>query len=196
MTGRLRSSVAGAAIVAASVLCAPAAHAQQAGIEVTVVDGEGAPVAGVEVVVENQAIGLASTLVTDARGMVRLDGVTTAGAYQVSVPAAPGFAPLAAQAIELRSNFTRSVILQLQPAAEAGPDAGFVVTAARAITGLNTSNAEISASLVREQLVALPIEGRDVIGALIRLPNVVPSTGFFPEAPSISINGSNGLDTN
>jgi hypothetical protein len=35
-----------------------------------------------------------------------------------------------------------------------------------------------------------------VLGALVRLPNVVPSTGFFPEAPSISINGSNGLDTN
>ena len=35
-----------------------------------------------------------------------------------------------------------------------------------------------------------------MLGALIRLPNVVPSTGFFPEAPSISINGSNGLDTN
>jgi hypothetical protein len=100
--------------------------------------------------------------------------------------------PLAAQAIELRANFTRSVILPLQPAA----DAGIIVTAARAITALNTSNAEISASLGREQLVALSIEGRDVLGALIRLPNVVPSTGFFPEAPSISINGSNGLDNN
>ncbi len=192
LTGLLRTGAAGAAMIAASMICAPTAHAQQAGIEVTVVDDTGAPVAGAEVLVENPAIGLARTLVTDARGAVRLDGVTTAGAYRVSVPNAPGFAPLAAQAIELRSNFTRSVILQLQPAA----DAGIVVTAARAITGLNTANAEISASLGREQLVALPIEGRDVLGALIRLPNVVPSTGFFPEAPSISINGSNGLDTN
>ncbi|MCM0000256.1 MAG: TonB-dependent receptor [Erythrobacter sp.] len=192
LTGLLRTSAAGAALAAASVICAPAALAQQAGIEITVVTSEGAPVAGAEVVIENAAIGLTRTLVTDASGTVRLDGVTTGGAYQVSVPSAPGFAPLAAQAVELRANFTRSVILQLQPSA----DAGIVVTAARAITGLNTANAEISASLAREQLVALPIEGRDVLGALIRLPNVVPSTGFFPEAPSIAINGSNGLDTN
>lgn len=192
MNGWLRTGAAGAALAAACVIGAPAAYAQQAGIEVTVVDGEGAPVAGAQVVVENAAIGFNRTLVTDARGAVRLDGVTTGGAYQVSVPAAPGFAPLAAQAIELRSNFTRSVILQLSRTGEAE----IVVTAARAITGLNTANAEISASLGREQLVALPIEGRDVLGALIRLPNVVPSTGFFPEAPSISINGSNGLDTN
>ena len=137
LTGLLRTGAAGAALVAASMICAPAAHAQQAGIEVTVVDDTGAPVAGAEVLVENPAIGLARTLVTDARGAVRLDGVTTGGAYRVSVPAAPGFAPLAAQAIELRSNFTRSVILQLQPAA----DTGIVVSAARAITGLNTANA-------------------------------------------------------
>lgn len=192
MNGLLRSSVGGAALAAASMIVAPAAQAQQAGIAITVVDPQGAPVSGAEVVVENAAIGLSRTLTTDARGTVRLDGVSTAGEYRVAVPAAPGFEPLAAQAIALRSNFTRSVILQLQPAGEAG----IVVTAARAITGLNTSNAEISASLGREQLVALPIEGRDVLGALIRLPNVVPSTGFFPEAPSISINGSNGLDTN
>ena len=192
MNGLLRSSVGGAALAAVSMVVAPAAQAQQAGIAIIVVDPQGAPVSGAEVVVENAAIGLSRTLTTDARGTVRLDGVSTAGEYRVAVPAAPGFAPLAAQAIALRSNFTRSVILQLQPAGEPG----IVVTAARAITGLNTSNAEISASLGREQLVALPIEGRDVLGALIRLPNVVPSTGFFPEAPSISINGSNGLNTN
>ncbi len=192
MTGLLRSSVGGAALVAASVMVAPAVQAQQAGIAITVIDETGAPIAGAEVLVENPAIGFARTLTTDARGAVRIDGATTAGAYQVSVPAAPGYAPVAAQAIELRANFTRSVVLQLRPSGEAA----ITVTAARAITGLNTSNAEISASLGREQLASLPVEGRDVLGALIRLPNVVPSTGFFPEAPAISINGSNGLDTN
>lgn len=174
------------------MLAASPALAQQAGIEIAVVDADGAPVADAEVTVTNPAIGLSRTLRTDARGTVRVDGLTTAGQYAVSVPASGGREALAAEPVELRANFTRSVILQLAPAA----DAGIVVTAARAITGLNTANAEISASLGREQLAALPIEGRDVIGALIRLPNVVPSTGFFPEAPSISINGSNGLDTN
>lgn len=188
----LRISTATAVLAAASLLPAAPAMAQQAGIEIVVVDAEGAPVAGAEVAIANPAIGLARTLRTDARGTARLDGLSTAGEYLVSVPASDRYAALAAQPVELRANFARSVILQLAPA----DSAGITVTAARAITGLNTANAEISASLGREQLVALPIEGRDVLGALVRLPNVVPSTGFFPEAPSIAINGSNGLDTN
>jgi hypothetical protein len=187
-----RAAFAGQFLVAATFACAAPALAQQAGIEITVVDGSGAPVADAEVVIENSAIGFVRTVRTDARGTARLDGLTTAGEYLVSVPASDQHSGLTAQPVELRANFARSVILQLAEA----DNPGIVVTAARAITGLNTSNAEISASLGREQLVALPIEGRDVIGALIRLPNVVPSTGFFPEAPSISINGSNGLDTN
>ena len=174
------------------MIAAPPALAQQAGITIAVVDAEGAPVPDAEVAIDNPAIGLSRTLRTDARGTVRIDGLTTAGEYRVSVPAAPGYEPLTASPVELRANFVRSVVLQLRAAS----DPGIVVTAARAITGLNTANAEVSASLDREQLTALPIEGRDVIGALIRLPNVVPSTGFFPEAPSIAINGSNGLDTN
>ena len=188
----LRATVGVSALGAMSLVLAPPAIAQQAGIEIAVVDDTGAPVADAEVVIANPAIGLTRTLRTDARGRVQLDGLTTAGQYLVSVPASERYEALAAQAVELRANFARSVTLQL---ARAGGE-GIVVTAARAITGLNTSNAEISASLGREQLVALPVEGRDVLGALVRLPNVVPSTGFFPEAPSISINGSNGLDTN
>jgi len=188
----LRASAGAAALGAASLLLAPPALAQQAGIEIAVVDETGAPVADAEVMIENAGIGLSRILRTDARGRVQVEGLSTAGEYLVSVPASDRHAALAAQPVELRANFARSVILQL-----AAPEsAGIIVTAARAITGLNTANAEISASLSREQLVALPIEGRDVIGALIRLPNVVASTGFFPEAPSISINGSNGLDTN
>ena len=187
-----RPSFPGQLLVAAAFTCAAPAAAQQAGIEIAVVDSSGAPVADTEVVIENAAIGLTRTVRTDARGTARVDGLTTAGQYLVSVPASDQYAGLAAQPVELRANFSRSLILQLA----AVDQPGIIVTAARAITGLNTSNAEISASLGRAQLVALPVEGRDVIGALIRLPNVVPSTGFFPESPSISINGSNGLDTN
>jgi hypothetical protein len=186
----LRASAAAAVLAAANIMAASPALAQQAGIEIVVVDAQGAPVADAEVVIANPAIGLERTVRTDVRGAARLDGLSTAGEYLVSVPATKGYEALAAQPVELRANFARSVTLQL-----AG-GAGITVTAARAITGLNTANAEISASLGREQLAALPVEGRDVLGALIRLPNVVPSTGFFPEAPSISINGSNGLDTN
>lgn len=188
----LRATAGATALGGVSLLLAPAAHAQQAGIEIAVVAPDGGPVADAEVVIENRAIGLVRRFRTDARGRVQVDGLTTAGEYLVSVPGSDQYASLEARPVELRANFARSIILQL--AAAESP--GITVTAARAITALNTANAEISASLAREQLVALPVEGRDVLGALIRLPNVVASTGFFPEAPAISINGSNGLDTN
>lgn len=176
--------------VAAALVPAPAL-AQQAGIQIAVVDDSGAPVADTEVVIDNAAIGFRRTVRTDAQGLARVEGLSTAGRYSVSV-ANHGAGAIAADPVELRANFTSSVTVRV-PSAGGGD---IVVTGMRSVTGLNIVNAEVSASLGQAQLAALPVEGRDIIGALIRLPNVVPSTGFFPEAPSISINGSNGLDTN
>src|SRR5690606_18985682 len=168
-------------------------QAQQAGLQVALIDAEtGETAAGVEVRIENPSIGLVRMVRSDAQGFVRIEGLTTAGTYTVTAGADDRYAASMPAAIDLRASFTGSVTLRLSPA---GGDT-IVVTGARGITRLNTVNAEVSASLGRAELAALPIEGRDVLGALVRLPNVVPSTGFFPEAPSISINGSNGLDTN
>ena len=169
------------------------ALAQQAGIQIAVVDAAtGEPVANAEVRIENAEIGFSRTIQSDERGLARVEGLTTAGTYRVTTSAGDEYAADQQASVTLRANFTSSVTLRLAPL---GTNS-IVVTGARGITGINTVNAEVSASFSAEELAGLPIEGRDVIGALIRLPNVVPSTGFFPEAPSISINGSNGLDTN
>lgn len=190
MTSYRFLSLAGAAAVAG--LAAPA-HAQQAGIQIALVDAEtGRPLPDVAVSIENPAIGFSRTARADRQGFVRLEGLSTAGTYRVAVQGDARYEADAPSELTLRANFTSSVTLRLVPAG-ASP---IVVTGARGITALNTVNAEVSASLGQEELAALPIEGRDVLGALVRLPNVVASTGFFPEAPAISINGSNGLDTN
>lgn len=166
--------------------------AQQAGLQIAVVRADsGEPVEAVEVEIKNRAIGYVRTMRTDAAGKVRLEGLATGGAYQISVADGDGFRALAAREVELRANFSSSVTLVVAPSV-----AEVVVTGSRAITRVNTVNAEISASLGREELAALPIEGRDVLSALVRLPNVVPSTGFFTEAPVVSINGANALFTN
>ncbi|KPF91603.1 TonB-dependent receptor [Novosphingobium sp. AAP83] len=169
------------------------ALAQQAGIRIALVDAQsGAPLADTDISIENASIGYVRTVRSDAQGFVRIEGLTTAGTYRVTPLAAGRFAGDGGASVILRANFTSSITLRLSPAA----GGAITVTGVRSVTGLNTVNAEVSASLGREELAALPIEGRDVIGSLVRLPNVVASTGFFPEAPSISINGSNGLDTN
>ena len=184
---------AGIALTASAFSLASPAFAQQAGIQIALVDGEtGGPATGVETTIENPGIGYKRSLRSDAQGLVRLDGLSTAGDYRVSSAASERYEASAPTAVSLRSNFASSVTLRLAPLG-AGT---IVVTGVRGITGINTVNAEVSSSLKQAELAALPIEGRDVIGALIRLPNVVASTGFFPEAPSVSINGSNGLDTN
>ena len=177
------------------MFAATAAHAQQTGIQVAVVRADtGAPVADAELVIENQELAVRRTALTDDRGQVRLEGLTTGGAYTVAYSGSAEFAPVQSAPIALRSNFTRSVTLRLGVRAADLPE--IVVTGVRAVTGINTVNAEVSGSLTERELRDLPVEGRDVIGALVRLPNVVASTGFFPEAPVISINGSNALNTN
>ena len=157
MTLRFTTALA-AALVAGSI---QPAFAQQAGIAIALVDAEtGKPLAGVSVRIENAEIGFARSGTSDAHGMVRLDGLITAGHYRIAAAPTAAYAGSEPVDLTLRANFDRSVTLRLG-AAGAAP---IVVTAAR-ITGLNTVNAEVSASLRQEELAALPIEGRDVIGA-------------------------------
>ena len=177
----------------AALVAAPAL-AQQAGLQVMAVRADdGAPLAGVELVLENPALGLSRRVTTDARGLARLEALPTGGAWVVRHAGSEGLEAGASAGVPLRNNFTSSVTLAL---AMRGGEAELLVTAGRAVTTVNMVNAEVSASLDEQQLRALPIEARDVFSALVRLPNVVPSTGFFPEAPGISINGSNALDVN
>lgn len=183
-----RGFLGGSAAIAAVMLVSSPAHAQLAGLKVTVVDeASGAPAADVDVIVSNPIIGYDRTLKTDGQGQIVLDGLSTVGSYSVRLAdgdAAAGSTPLA-----LRSNFTQAVTLRRGEAA-------ITVIGGRATSGVNTVNAEVSGTLSGKELTDLPIEGRDVVSALIRLPNVVPSTGFYPEAPTVSINGANGLFTN
>ena len=189
MTGFRGILSASAAIAAVMVVSSPA-HAQQAGLKVTVVDeASGAPAANVDVIVSNPSIGYDRTLKTDGQGQIILNGLSTAGDYSVRL--ADGDATAGSTPLALRSNFTQSVTLR-----RGETQAAITVVGARATAGVNTVNAEVSGTLSTRELSDLPIEGRDVISALIRLPNVVPSTGFFPEAPTVSINGANGLFTN
>lgn len=183
-----RFAVAGF-FIAALAASAPA-HAQLAGLKITVVDAaSGAPVADADVVVQNLQIGFERNARTDAQGQLFLEALSTAGSYTVRLAgeeAAAASTPLA-----LRSNFTQAITLR-----RAGAAADILVTGRRVTAGINTLNAEVSATLTGKELRDLPIEGRDIVSALIRLPNVVPSTGFFNEAPTVSINGANGLFTN
>lgn len=159
--------------------------ATAATVDVAVTTEDGAAAIGQAVVLRNSLTGFEASNASNSAGRARFAGVPEGPGYAVLVDGAE-----LASGIRLRSNESRAVRVQMTSAFE-----NITVVANRRGLAINALDAEVSAGLNRDALDALPIEARDLTRALIRLPNVVPSTGFFPEAPSVSINGANGLFT-
>lgn len=90
------------------------ALAQQAGIQVVVVVAQtGDPVAGVDVEFSNADIGYRRVLTSSAQGVVRLEGLPTAGTYEISARPGELYDATAPAAVSLRFNFTQSVTVSL-----------------------------------------------------------------------------------
>jgi hypothetical protein len=184
------------AVAALSLLVAAAPARAQSRLEVTLLNAADLrPVAGAEVRLENPAIGVALAERTNAQGKARFSALSTAGEYTVSAPESADFAAVRNSGIVLRTNADRAVTLL------AAPRQGFAATIEvkagdQDLARINTANAEVSSTLRETEIETLPIEARDLTRALYRLPNVTQATGFFAEAPNVSINGANGLFTN
>jgi hypothetical protein len=157
--------------------------AQTATIDIVVTEG-GVPVAGRDLELRDLGSGRRIPLRTNAQGSARSAALPAAGEYEVWID---GERRLGAQT--LRSNEARTLAIELEPLAEVR------VAARRSSVAINAANAEVSSALTERELAQLPIEARDLVRTLARLPNVVASTGFYPEAPGIAINGANGLYT-
>ena len=154
--------------------------AQAAVVDVAVARSDGEPANGHDVELRSTATGFSHHATTGAQGRARFEVVPSGTGYSVAVDGT-----VLATSVPLRANESKSVSVTLPETV--------VVTAQRLRARVNALDAEVSAGLTSRELSVLPIEARDLSRALIRLPNVAPSTGFFPEAPPISINGANGL---
>jgi len=155
--------------------------AQVASVTTSVAGQNGSPAAQQRVTLANPATGFAAEAVTNVQGQAHFAAVPAGEGYVVVIDG-----QTLSTNVRLRANETRTLVLAL-------PVDSLVVTATKRVLAPNLTDAEVSAGLSRDALVALPVEARDLSRALLRLPNVVPSTGFFPEAPEVSINGANGL---
>ena len=60
---------------------------------------------------------------------------------------------------------------------------------------LNRRTATVGGTVERRELLALPTDSRDPISLAYALPNVAQATGFFGDAPRLTINGANALYT-
>lgn len=156
------------------------------------------PVANLPVTLENSSIGFIQQQITDQQGKARFRGLSTSGKYEVLVAESDQFYPLRAGGIFLRSNSSPSVTLVVLPKSVQTLSEVVVKGNSRgtSTSEINTLNAEVAAELSAREIREIPVEARDITRALYRLPNVTQATGFFSEAPNVSINGANVLYTN
>ena len=101
---------------------------------------------------------------------------------------APGHVP---DSIRVSSG-TRTLALVLQPLASLSVVS---VVAPRPRPLLNTTDAATGGTVERHELERLPTDARDPITLAFTIPGVTTATGFFGDAPRLSINGSNALYT-
>ncbi len=167
----------------------------QVDLVVSVLDDARKPVAGLPVHLDNAGIGFSAEQATNAQGQARFRGLSTAGSYAVSTTVSTQYQAVREAGLALRTNSSPSVTLVLPNVSNQTLE-GVVVRAPNNATTINTQNAEVASELSARELREIPIEARDITRALFRLPNVTLATGFFSEAPNVSINGANGLYTN
>ncbi|MBT32971.1 MAG: TonB-dependent receptor [Thalassobius sp.] len=167
----------------------------QTDLEVNILNPyDGKPIADVEVLIENPQIGYTNSLTTNNFGKVIFRGLSLNGAYRIYTNENSEFLSSEAKDIQLKANAHRSITLVLPPQKEQTLDE--VVITSTPATTINTVNAEVASEMSIKKVQELPVEGRDITRMLYRLPNVSQATGFFPEAPNVSINGANGLFNN
>jgi outer membrane receptor protein involved in Fe transport len=167
----------------------------QVSLQVSVVNKKtGKPIPKITVSLVNESIGYQNAQKTNTQGKALFRGLSTSGTYKATTKATSNFYPLVASDIVFRANNSKSITLVLTPKTTQQLDE-ITVEASNSIARINTIDAEVSSELQEEDIENIPIEGRDITNSLHRLPNVTKSTGFFPEAPNVTINGANSLYT-
>lgn len=176
------------------LFCLGALHlTAQVDLEVSLSEYQsGRALAGLSVQLTNAAIGFSAEKTTNSQGKVVFAGLPLSGEYSVTVPENTDFQQSKKEGIVLRSNTDANVLVVMFPKNGVALDEVTILGASR----INARNAEVSSELKQKEIESLPLEGRDITRILYRLPNVVQATGFYPEAPNVSINGSNALFTN
>lgn len=151
------------------------------------------PVPGIEVQLNNESRGYRRTATTNEQGVALFRSLPAVEGYRVSVAETEDFLESQSSLFDVRSNQDPTIELILLNQTNIQLDALEIV----ANTGaeINRTDAEVAFELKQKEIEQLPIEGRDITRVLFRLPNVSQATGFYPEAPNVSINGANPLFT-
>ena len=151
------------------------------------------PVANFSLTLENKDRNFQSVQFSNDQGKVIFRNLEALDGYQVRSEATLEFEAESSAFISVRSNQNGNVTLLLRSRGEQQLEE--VQVSFRSTSKINRRDAEVSSELKAAEIQEIPVEGRDITRVLYRLPNVSQATGFYPEAPNVSINGANGLFT-
>lgn len=143
----------------------------------------------------NESRGFERTATTDNNGKAVFTAVPATNNYTVRVEAFLDYAESNSDPFDIVSNQDRTVQIYLLPNQADEVTLNEITLTGNTSAQINRKDAEVSFQLKNQEIQELPIEGRDITRVLFRLPNVSQATGFFSEAPNVSINGANSLFT-
>ena len=167
-------------------------HAQQ-DITVAVTDNSQKPLTNISINLVNTSRSFSAIQTTNSQGKATFRNLQSIDGYQITFSGNAEYKSQSSEAITIRSNQNPSVSLVLYKLTD--NQLQEVVVQSSGSTKINTRDAEVSFELKSVEIQKIPVEGRDITRVLYRLPNVSQATGFYAEAPNVSVNGANGLFT-
>ena len=170
--GRVRRRVV-PAILLLTLVCAGNAAAQSflGTVRGTVVDPQGAAVAGAAILIVDEATGAPRTLETDAQGRYEAANIKP-GTYRVEV-VTTNFKKYERPGVLVRATATALIDITL----EIGSVNETVTVSAEAVNNITLDSQAIARGLDEQQLRDLPRDSRDIQSFLLLNPNVVGSSG-------------------
>lgn len=164
----------------------------QSSLQVYVYDQEtNEAVSAHTVILQHSPTGLELEGLTNQDGGYTFKNLPDVDDYLLISVESPSYASDTLRGIGLRSNQERFIDLSIRP--RSSVDLDEVTVRAQPSHEINRTNAEVSFELDESSIQTIPVEGRDITRVLYRMPNVSQATGFYPEAPNVSINGANPL---
>lgn len=178
-------------------LCTGIAVYAQQDFTVSVIDAQtNTPISNVTVKLVNDTRSISLTQLTNEQGKTIFKSIPTINGYQVFFEGNENYGPNFTQKIDVRSNQSPNVQLQLSKSISTEQSLDEVVISNTSSAKINRRDAEVSFELDEQEIQEIPVEARDITRVLFRLPNVTQAAGFFPEAANVSVNGGNSLFTN
>jgi outer membrane receptor protein involved in Fe transport len=177
-----------------AMLLIPTIALAQQDLTVSVIDAATQkPISDLSIILENNSRNLQVSQISNAQGKVIFRNLEALDGYQVFSKDAQEYVAESSDFISIRSNQNPNVTLILRK--NVAQQLNEVVISAYSTSKINRRDAEVSSELKAAEIQEIPVEGRDITRVLYRLPNVSQATGFYPEAPNVSINSINGLFT-